>query len=513
MSTSVAALALLITMPIANHQGGEPARPARQEPRPAVETTNGLGLDLYRQLAAAQPGGNLFFSPWSVAIAMTMTAEGARGETAAEMQRALHVPATGERALDAVHAAFAALTEQFADAAGDAAPAVRQRIAELRGKLEAANRRCRDLEQAGDWQQANAASKQAFELAAELNRLFADVDRFDLRTANALWVAKDFALLAPYVATIDRYYQSSGVTNLDFTADVEAARRHINGWVADHTNRRITDLIPSGVLSADTRLVLTNAVYFKGEWADPFEERSTREEDFCLASGERKQVRLMHDARRGQVPYAAFAADGSFFATPDEVPVDEKQWPATYPGDAGFTMIELPYKGDSLAMLVIAPRQADGLPRVEALLSPAALAGWVQRLQPRTVDTTMLRFEQEQAVDLAATLQALGMRRAFANPLRPGGAQFGGMTAATDPAQQLYIGAVLHKAWIEVAEKGTEAAAATAVMMAVGSAMPPPPVMVPFVPVFRADRPFLYLIRDRHSGAILFVGRVLDPKA
>jgi serine protease inhibitor len=349
-------------------------------------------------------------------------------------------------------------------------------------------------------------------IAGELNILLPSVDRYDLRVANALWVDQSFRLVPAYVATMDRFYGRGCVSCLDIAGDTEAARQRINSWVEDHTNQRIKDLIPPGQLAQRTPLIIGNAVFFKGEWSRPFAASATRDEDFTLPSGERIKARMMHDAWRQSVPYAAFHGNGGFFATPAAVPAETARRPATYPDDDGFAVIELPYKGAELAMVVLLPRSPDGLAHLEGMLTAANLASWLGHLEQRTVDTAMPRFEQKCDFDVSGALQGMGMRRAFVNPAEADGAQFGGLSASRDPAQQLFLGSVLHKAWVEVTEKGTEAAAATAIMMLVGAAVRQT-VTVPFVPVFRADHPFLFLIRDTKSGAILFLGRMLDPRA
>ncbi|MFO0872528.1 MAG: serpin family protein [Phycisphaerales bacterium] len=485
--------------------------------QPAVAASNGFGIDLYRALVKADPAHNLFISPYSMAVALTMAAEGARGETEEEMAKVLHFPAatrpeeSAATTIQRVHGGHAALAQRFLAAAGNTDPQTQARIAALRTLLDEANGNATKFQQQQKWKESGEANAQAQRFAAELNTLLTQVDRFDLRIANALWVERTFSLLPSFVQAIDRFYGTGGVTQLNIAGETEQSRARINAWVEEHTERRIKDLIPVGGLAPDIRLVITNAVYFKGQWADPFSEGATRDEPFALADGKTVPTKLMRDQWRNAVSYAAFSGDGAFFATPREVPADADKLPKTYPDDDGFSMIELPYKGGELSMVVIAPRAAGGLGALEQRLTADALDAWPKRLERRTVDTAIPRFKMASSHEMSPPLQALGMKRAFINPALPGGAQFGGMSASADPAQQLYIGGVLHKAWIEVTEKGTEAAAATAVMMAPG-ARAAPVEMVPFIPQFRADRPFLYLIRDAKSGVILFIGRMVDPR-
>jgi serine protease inhibitor len=171
-------------------------------------------------------------------------------------------------------------------------------------------------------------------------------------------------------------------------------------------------------------------------------------------------------------------------------------------------MLELPYKGGEVSMVVLLPRSAGGLEALEKKLTADNLGAWVGKLRQRGTHVYLPKFRVETKYDLGRTLQGMGMERAFQDPRQPGGAQFDGMSESQDPAQKLHVSKVLHKAFVEVSEKGTEAAAATAVMMPKAEAAP---ASVPFTPTFKADRPFLFLVRDRQSGSVLFLGRVVNP--
>jgi len=483
--------------------------------KPAVAASNAFGIDLYRALANADPGRNLCISPYSVSVALTMAAEGARGETESQMAAALRFPADGRtagRPITQIHTGHAALAQHFAAAAGNTDPKTRERIKRLRKELDSANAATAKLQREQKWNEAGESQRRAESLASELNGLLSAVDRFDLRVANALWVEQTFDLVPAYVQTIDRFYGSGGVSRLNIAGDTEKSRRFINAWVESNTENRIKDLIPQGALTPAIRLVITNAVYFMGEWVAPFAEGSTRDDDFTLADGTKVKTKMMNDPWRGWVSYAAFTAAGECFQTPIQVPRDESQRPAVYPGDDGFSMIELPYKGGDLSMVLIAPRSPQGLAALESRLTAESLDAWLAKMAPRAVDTAMPKFKLEYTQELSGPLRSLGMKRAFISPEQPGGAEFPGMSDSADPARQLFIGAVLHKAWVEVTEKGTEAAAATAVLMAPGAAARPVE-MVPFTPRFHADHPFIFLIRDTKSGVILFIGRMTRPAA
>ncbi len=343
-----------------------------------------------------------------------------------------------------------------------------------------------------------------------LNPLLETKDCYELQVANALWGEQTYPFRRVYLDTLDRYYGTGGVFPCDFRNAYPAERVRINRWVEERTAMRIRDLLPE--LPPDAarllKLVLVNAVYFKGEWAEPFQESKTAAGPFLLASGDKVQTELMNAHNLEQARYAAFSADGTYFATPEEV--DPGEDVAYYPDPAGFTMVELPYKGGDLVMVAIAPRSPAGLVGIERLLVPGALEAWLARLDGRAVHVVLPRFKLEGDYDLSRTLRAMGMERAFGDPgVGAAPADFSGMVESTDPNDQLYISKVLHKSFVEVTEKGTEAAAATAVMMALWSSMSSRPV--PFTPEFRADRPFLFLIRDRASGCILFMGKMVRP--
>lgn len=480
-----------------------------QDPTSLASTaTNGLGIAVYRQLAAAKPDANLCWSPWSVATALTMAAEGARGETAREMRSVLHVP---DGPLAAVHASFAALQQRLANGSGDASPMTRARIAMLREQLAKHDADAEAAMRAGNHKESRAAGERAEAAARDLNSLLATADCYELTAANALWCERRAPLLPDFLASIDRHYGTGGANLVDFLGSPEGARTTVNDWVADRTQQRIRDLIPPGAVTTDTRLVLTNAVWFRGAWKDPFEPSQTADAVFTGPSGSTKTVRLMRDGWRERVPYAAFTGTGEYFATPAKVPANGNSPVPTYPDGDGFQIVELPYKGGDLAMVVLLPRRHDRLAVLESLLSPERLQGWLARLDRREVDTALPRWRQRSQVQLGSPLRTLGMARAFTQPTATGGAEFEGMNGATDIDQKLFVSEAVHQAFVEVSEEGTEAAAATALLVACGAALPAPQPMVPFKPVFRADRAFVYLIRDTRSGAILFFGRVLDP--
>lgn len=348
--------------------------------------------------------GNLFFSPASISTALAMADAGAAGETRRQMDETLHF----ELPPDDLNAGFAALSQL--------------------------------LHSRGDKQR--------------------------LSMANRLWGQKSYAFRPEFLETTRRYFGAE-LASLDF-ARSEQARRTINAWVEEQTQGKIADLIPPGVLDATTRLVLTNAIYFKGAWEHEFTKQATRDEAFHLSKQQETKAPMMrqtHEFRYAETPEAQ--------------------------------ILELPYAGGELAMVLLLPKAIDGLPELETQLSQEKVDKWLAKLKSRDVQTLLPRFKLTSQFQLSETLRTLGMALAFSDQ-----ADFSGISAQ----EGLKITAVVHKAFVDVNEEGTEAAAATGVVFGPTAA----PVREKPV-VFRADHPFIFLIRDRRTGAMLFVGRVVDP--
>ena len=309
----------------------------------------------------------------------------------------------------------------------------------------------------------------AFQRVAGLLKPRGEKPGYQLSVANALWGQEGYKFLDPFLHITQTHYDG-GLRPVNFGAS-EAARKRINTWVEEQTHGKIQDLIPKGLLDSLTRLVLTNAIYFKGDWLSQFDKKQTKDEPFTLGDGKTVQAPMMHQT-----------AKFGYMETPL------------------FQAVELPYVGRDLSMTIFLPRARDGLPALEKALTAAKLAQWLRGTRrPRKVILSMPKFKMNCNVPLNTVLQAMGMRDAFV----PGKANFDGMNGGTE---DLYIKAVLHKAFVDVNEEGTEAAAATAVVVTARSAMRPrPPV------VFKADHPFLFVIRHRPTGSLLFMGRVADP--
>ncbi|MGA2173462.1 MAG: serpin family protein [Verrucomicrobiota bacterium] len=312
----------------------------------------------------------------------------------------------------------------------------------------------------------------------ELQRQLNDAQKqkgIQLDIANALWAQQGEPFLPAFLKIAKDDYQAS-VKQADFQTDADAVRREINRWVAQKTRDKIQDILPPGSVDSATALVLANAIYFKGLWGSPFEKAATSIQPFHLSASSHADALLMH--RVGDVSYT---------------------------GNDDFQAVELPYDGYELSMMILLPRQIDALGQLEKQLSPTFLARLDAQMPIQEVEIFLPKFKLESDFKLNDTLAKMGMPDAFIWRK----ADFSGLNGAND----LFISGVFHKAWVEVTEGGTESAAATAVVMTRSTesvAKPPPP---PPPPVFRADHPFLFLIRDTRSGSLLFVGRLADPRA
>ncbi len=365
-----------------------------------------FALDLYGRLRAGH--GNVFFSPYSISSALAMTYAGARRETADQMAGTLRFKLSFSR----VHLAFAELEDHL-----------------------------------------NAVQEKK---------------EVQLAVANSLWPQIGFEFLPDYLALCKQNY-GAAIMPVDFAEHTEAARRTINGWVSDRTYGKIPELIKAEMLDGDVRLVLVNAIYFKGNWQLPFDVRLTEDQPFHVSPDKTVTAPLMQKTE--EFGYGEFP---------------------------GMQVLEMPYYGWDTSMLVLLPRDVDGLTNLEKQLTPENLKLWTTGLPTGRVHVFFPKFTARSQFLLADTLGAMGMPDAF----DASKADFSGM----DGRRDLFISHVIHEAYVQVDEKGTEAAAATGVVMTLGMAAPPRQV-----PVFRADHPFLFLIRDNQTGSILFLGRVVDP--
>jgi serpin B len=366
-----------------------------------VDASNRFSFDLYRRYSS--DGGNVLFSPYSISTALSMTYEGARGETADEMEAVFH----------------------FVEEPSERRPAVVW-------IYNVINERDRD---------------------------------YELHAANALWMQEGYPILEDYVDTVANHY--GGEANaLDFVGAPEESRVIINDWVEERTNDRINDLLPPNSIDSDVMLVLTNAIYFKGDWLIEFDEERTSKDEFHVSPTESVEADMM--SLRG----------------------DRFNYTETYE----MQVLELPYTGKDVSMMILLPKE-NYLSDIEATLSCDELGELIDGLEETAVDVYLPRFAFETKYFMKEDLKEMGMPTAFTPS-----ANFTGITEV----EVLFIDKVIHQAFIEVNEEGTEAAAATGVVMKRSGATPPSKV-------FRADHPFIFIIRDRVTGVILFMGRVMTP--
>ena len=347
--------------------------------------------------------GNIFYSPYSISAALAMTYEGAKGQTADEMKSVFHFPESN------------ILRPNF---------------------------------------------------AAIYNSINKENEDYELKTGNALWVQQDYPFLEDYMSRIEKYYGGKAA-NVDFVKETEKTRQTINSFIEAQTNNKIKDLIPQGFLDPMTRLVLTNAVYFKGVWQWQFDESNTYEQDFKITLTNIVKTPMMH--------------------------MNPEKTTFNYAKTDDLQILELPYKGDKISMLVLLPTK--NLDAIEPTLTAEKLNEYKSQMKETKLDSISLpKFEFDTKYFMKGTLSNLGMPTAFLET-----ADFSGMTGKKD----LFISFVIHQAYVKVDEQGTEAAAATAVGMA-GTA-------IMARNIFNADHPFIFIIQDKTTGNILFLGRVVDP--
>jgi len=377
----------------------------------AVAGNTDFAFTLYDSLKddqnATAPKGNLFFSPYSISTALAMTYGGARGETQKQMADILNFTLPRQN----LYSAFGALQKQ----------------------LVQKDKSC----------------------------------GYQLLLANALWEQKGEPFLKEFLDLTECYY-GAVLNQLDFVNETEQSRHTINSWVEEKTSNKIKDLIPPGGVDEQTALVLTNAIYFKGEWKTKFSWWKTRKADFAVSAKDKVKVPMMH-----------LKEDFKYYE-------DEK-----------LQALELPYKGNEISMLVLLPSDTDGIRSLENKLTAETLNVLLSKMWMTEVDVYFPKFKLVWgAFPLKNALIELGMPDAF----EPEKANFSGMNGIIGG---LWISDVFHKAFIEVNEEGTEAAAATGVGIAASIHIEPP--------VFRADHPFIFIIKDNRSGSILFMGRVMNP--
>jgi len=388
-----------------------------------VDANNEFAFDLYSKLNSdsTQEGKNMFYSPYSISTALAMTYEGAKGKTADEMKSVFHFP------------------------------------------------------------DDNILRPNSAAIYNEINK---KDKSYELKTGNALWVQQDYPFLQDYLDLVETYYGGKA-SNVDFRTETEKTRQTINTFIEEQTNHKIKDLIPKDVLKPTTRLVLTNAIYFKGTWEWEFDKSDTKDRDFKITPDNIIQTPTMYmDPDKAEFNYASL----------DKLKI-----------------LELPYKGDELSMLILLPKQETfhnhrtgeeivydySLEDIE--ISYEKLKEYKSEMKETDLEAIYIpKFEFDTKYMMKETLAAMGMPTAFGIQ-----SDFSGMTLES----QLFISQVIHQAYVKVDEKGTEAAAATAVVMDMASVGPTEPK------IFKADHPFIFIIQEKQTGNILFMGKVINPSA
>jgi serpin B len=384
-----------------------------------AEGGNEFAFDLYAKLAAGEKG-NLFFSPSSIHTAIGMTFIGSDGNTAGQMEVTMHY-----------HLTPGIIAPPFGEF------------------LKALNTPRMTTVYSGD---GNSQKKPVYELIV----------------SNALWPQKGYPFKSDFVDVVKKEFGAT-LQEQDFAKNPDGSRKNINDAIATQTKDKIKDLIPASAITPLTRLVLTNAIYFKSNWADKFEKSATKDAPFRLSADKEATCPMMN--RQGR--YGYFAGDG-------------------------LAVLEMAYLSGDLSMFVLLPDKVDGLADLEKQLTAANVNKWLKQCKSETVKVSFPRFKTTGQFALAGTLKAMGMTDAFSDK-----ADFSGMSAA----EKLQISEVIHKSFVAVDEEGTEAAAATAVGV-FGAAMQRPDQPK----VFTADHPFVFLIRHNATGAILFAGRLMTPE-
>lgn len=377
--------------------------------RNLIEGNNKFALKIFNKLST-NGNGNIFISPYSISTALTMTYGGAKGETKDQMRRALFLLENDQL----VHNSFQYLLQNM-----------------------------NDLDN------------------SEKNLV--------LKTANAIWVESDFKIKEDYKKLVKTKYLSV-INGMDFTNKQEKCRIKINNWASENTENKITDLIPKGLISSQTKLVLTNAIYFLADWQNQFKKRYTKEENFYLSNDEKIKTKMMHQTEHFK-----------------------------YTENQKIQIIELPYENDRLSMIVFLPR-SNNSNSTDSLLTLDSFNKNIQDLRSEKIRLYLPKFKFTYFSSLNNVLQEMGMKDAFTNK-----ANFSGINK--NERKALMISNVLHKAYIDVTERGTEAAAATAVTMKLTSVRPTDKPII-----FRADHPFIFMIYDNKTKQILFVGKLNNPE-
>ena len=370
----------------------------------AADASNQFGFNLYKFTSKEKDKENIFFSPFSIEVALAMTTAGAKKETLKQMLTVLHLDSN-------YHSEFKALLSQLKE-----------------------------------------------------NK------NFELFIANRIWGQSGNPYYPDFLNLLRKNYNAD-LVSMNFKGEPDPSRIKINEWVQEQTKDKIKDLLSPGLITASTDLVLTNAMYFKGSWVYSFDKENTKDGEFQVSTTQKKLIPFMH-LKKG----------------------------FGYTENSELQYLQLPYKGDQLVMDIILPKPEVQLSSIEQKLSTQFFTDLTKQAFPQEVYLSLPKFKAESELKLAETLKTLGMPLAFNREM----ANFEGIRKL-NPTERLYISAVVHKAFVDVNEEGTEAAAATAVVVDYALSSPPPPK------IFKANRPFLFFIRHLKSNTILFMGRYSQP--
>uniref|UniRef100_A0A8C6SWZ1 Serpin B6 n=1 Tax=Neogobius melanostomus TaxID=47308 RepID=A0A8C6SWZ1_9GOBI len=423
-----------------------------------------FALDLFKKFSEEDNTGNIFYSPFSISAALAMVKLGAAGNTATQMSEVLcfsepavpQPPGDGPQ-MQQTHRPYAMQSQMQTRM---------QMRNQITSRLPAYLVKC--LKPQDDKENVDANFGQLF---GELNKPDA---LYALSIANRLYGEQTFTFNRDFLSETKKHYDAQ-LETVDFASNAEASRIQINNWVKEKTQDKIIDLLASDAVGSSTRLVLVNAIYFKGKWAAQFEEESTFDTEFRLNKTDKKPVKMMRQ---------------------------KIKFPFSFLEEVNCKVLELPYKGEDLSMIIFLPIDIEddttGLEKLEKELTYDKFKEWTgkDRMLQVEVEVSLPRFKMEESYDMKKVLTSMGMVDAF----DVSKSNFSGMSVSND----LVLSAVVHKAYVEVNEEGTEAAAATAAVVLERAAM--------IVEKFTADHPFLFFIRHNSSNTVLFAGRFSSPE-
>ncbi|XP_016341273.1 leukocyte elastase inhibitor-like [Sinocyclocheilus anshuiensis] len=433
---------------------------------PLSSANTQFSLKLFKKISGGNTSGNVFYSPISISSALAMVSLGAKGNTASQMFKVLGFtnPAKPDAATPAPHQQ-AQKPKMPCGVKGQHEPSMTQQTQkfELPPELKKSPA------------QPTPGQKTEDQIHSSFNKLMSELKKpgapYVLNLANRLYGEQSYQFVEKYLNDAKRYYEA-GLEEVDFKMKSEAARVNINKWVEKNTQGKIKDLVPQGSIDAMTRLVLVNAIYFKGNWEKKFPKDATRDGQFKLNKNRTKPVKMMQ--QKAQFPLAL-------------IPEIDSQ------------VLELPYVGKNLSMLIILPNEIQdettGLQKLEKALTYEKLMEWTKpsKMRQQEVEVSLPRFKMEETYDMKSLLISMGMEDVFDRQK----VNLSGMS----PNNDLVVTKVIHKAFVEVNEEGTEAAGATGAVIAIRS----------FAQMFIADHPFLFFIRHNTSNSILFYGRFCSP--